>query len=282
MAVGTEQFNRKHKLTIYSGSRVILNDSTLRIAFNIPKGLSSTPNKVEMVIFGLSETTRNSIRQTDNRTVLQAGYPDNIDVIFDGSVTKIEAERGDSTIKTKITAGDGAKGVKYGAVSASVTGGSPLKTLIIQIAESMPGVGIGNLAGLDGKVIGGRGQSVSGKASVILDSLGVMFSFGWSVQDGLLETLAVEKGKAGSVIGDSGRNAYVISPATGMIGIPSVLDNGQVKVKSLLNPRIKPGRVVKVETQRAPGSGFYKSTEVVFKGDTYGGEWSVDITGAPL
>ena len=68
-----------------------------------------------------------------------------------------------------------------------------------------------------------------------------------------------------------------------MIGQPEPGDEGRIKVKALLNPRIKPGRVVKVESDRLPDiNGFYRVNETEFIGDYEGNDWYVSMSGVKL
>lgn len=277
------QFGRVFNLKAFSKTGLrILDTSILTVEFDIKKSLASTPNKGVISIYGLSENTRNNLRSSSSSVILSAGYTENSDVIFTGQITSADVKKQGSDIITKLEAGDGAKGQKYGSVSLTFQPETPIKTVIENFAGAMPGVKVGILKGLDGKAITDAGASYTGQARENLNKLASTYDFSWSIQDGFLETVAGNKNAPGSTIDDAGSSAYVISASTGMIGLPVVKDSGQITVKTLLNPRIKPGRVVKIETAIEKGSGFYKVSEVVLKGNYRGNEWSVSATGAPL
>lgn len=277
------QFLRKYEISIYNAKKTkLLQTSLLRVAFKIKKTLSSDPNKAEIKIYGLSQNTRNNLRQGFNRVILSAGYADNKAVIFDGQTTKTEVTRSGADVITKLVAGDGALGIKGGSMSLSFKPGTSIKAVLEEVTKTMPDVKVGILKGIDNKTVPAGGYSFGGSTYLFLNSLGKSFDFSWSIQDGLLETVGVDPSKPGVTVDDAGKNAYVFNAGSGLIGLPQLQDNGQIKFKALLNPRIKPGRVVKVETQSELGNGFYKVSEVSYSGDLRGASWYVEINGVPL
>lgn len=277
------QFIRKYEISVYNTKKTrLLQSSLLRVAFKIKKTLSSDPNKAEVKIYGLSQTTRNNLRQGFNRVILSAGYADNQGVIFDGQTTKTEVVRSGPDIITTLVAGDGALGIKGGSMSLSFKAGTSIKAVLEQVAKTMPDVKVGILKGIDNKTVPAGGYSFGGMTYLFLNSLGKSFNFSWSIQDGLLETVGIDPSKPGGTVDDAGKNAYVFNAGSGLVGLPQLQDNGQIKFKALLNPRIKPGRVVKVETQSELGNGFYKVSQVSYSGDSRGASWYVEINGVPL
>ena len=275
------QFGRKYQLQIFNNlEQVVFSTEKLRINFEIKKGLASTPNQGKITVYNLSETTREQLRGDSEKVVLFAGYEELYNQIFTGNIKTITSTRKGPEIETVFVSGDGDKGQKFGSASLSAVAGTPLAEAISKIAASMPGVETGQLNGLDGKILGGRGVSFTGSSKILLDALGRAYDFTWSIQDGALETVASGAGAVGAAIGNSA-TAYVLSPETGLIGSPEPGDEGKVKVKSLLNPRIKPGRVIKID-RTLVGRGFYKVDNLTIKGDIEGQDWSIEIEGVPL
>ncbi len=62
-----------------------------------------------------------------------------------------------------------------------------------------------------------------------------------------------------------------------LIESPTKLPEGGIQFKGMLDPSIRVGCVVKVESRRI--TGFYKVASVSFQGDNYGGDYSVTIKG---
>lgn len=275
------QFPRVYELTIFSQDDTqLFRTDSLQIIFDVKTNTSSVPNEAEISIFGLSRETRNNIRQYLFKTELRAGYPDNNDIIFSGQLRNVQIFKSGADIETVLTAGDGFKGLNFGTISESVAGGTSLKQVLERIAQEIPDVSPGILSGLDGKTVSERGIRLAGPIKIVLDNLATAYKFSWSIQGGLLETVALTA--AESFIGDAGENAYVISSDTGMIDIPQAADSGKVSVKTLLNPRIKPNRIVNIQSDSPVGNGFYLVEEANFKGKYRGNDWYVDIKGIPL
>ena len=279
----SQQWIRKYSLIIGDVSAPIFTTETLQITFNIKKGLSSVPNQAKINVFNLSKDTRDRIREDLKPIILIAGYESFSDIIFQGDIRSVGTPQGIPDIGTEIQAGDGDRGCRFGSISYTVEGGRSVKDAITQLANSMPGVQPGILKGLDGKTISSRGVSVTGDSKTLLDSYARQYGFTWSIQDGILETVAAMPEQTGSTVDDAGPNAFVISPKTGMIDQPEVKDEGKVTVKFLLNPRVKPGRVVNIESLRVPDiNGFYRVNEVEFIGDYSGQDWYTSVTGVKL
>ena len=76
----------------------------------------------------------------------------------------------------------------------------------------------------------------------------------------------------------------LITPETGLIGVPTITDNG-VRAKALLNPEIRPGRRVQIESEtlemNAEG-GIYRVSSATYAGDNHQGDFVVDIGGESI
>lgn len=287
------QFKRKYNLKVFDVDGLeIFSTSELQITFEIQKGLASIANKGKIVVYNLSNETRQRIREPFNFVTLEAGYENLIGTIFTGDIKTIasgfsgetrtvEAIREGTEVKTLIDAGDGVRALQFGSAALTLEGGLPLSEVIKVVAATMPALKVGQLSGLEGKTLAGRGLSLSGSSRMLLDALGRSYNFSWSIQDGILETVAVQEDAEGNIIADSGPQAYLLSPTTGMLGAPELMDSGKIKVKALLNPRIKPGRAISVQGT-ITGSGFYKVLDVTYNGDYRGNDWFVNIEGIPL
>jgi len=286
-----KQFDRVYDLRIYDqrGSE-IFKTNRLRVEFEIKKGIASVANHGKFTLYNLSQETRRKIREPFNLLTFVAGYVDFTGQIFTGDIKSIASAfgSGETGIKTSVTvrketevvtmieAGDGMRSIQYGAASVSIAEGTSLKDTVLEVAKTMPALKIGTLNGLSGKKLL-RSASFTGSTRLVLDVLGQSYGFTWSIQDGFLETIAITGSDQATSIGGQTR-AYVIYPTN---SVPELLDSGGIKVKSLLNPRIKPGRIVRVASEYVGGSGFYKIIDLTYSGDTDGDSWFIDIEGVP-
>jgi hypothetical protein len=273
----TDQFNRLYRLNIsYLDGFPILDTELLRVNFEIFKGLSSTPNQSKVTIYNLNERTKKRLNAQEKLILsLVAGYPSNTDVLFLGNIRTISPPIIDNVdIKTEIFVADGDVGIRFGTIAQNFAPFTSLEQVIKAIVDNMEGVNAGTLNGLSGKKLSGRGESLTGDIKVLLDRLARAYKFSWSVQDGVLETMSISPEQSDTVIGSS-ETAYKINAGLGMIGKPIVKDNKQIKIKCLINPRLKPGRPIFVDSDNV--NGFYKVLSMKIVGDTRGQEWFMEM-----
>lgn len=58
-----------------------------------------------------------------------------------------------------------------------------------------------------------------------------------------------------------------------------VVIHNNIRVKALLNPNIKPNSLIRIESDETTLNGYYRVRSVIFKGDSRGQDWSMDIYG---
>lgn len=250
----------------------------LDIRFAVSKSLDREPNTAEIGIFNLSQSSRQSVEETEDQQVeLLAGYEieDGASVIFSGDLRKASSTRDGPDIITQIEAGDGERSYRRSRINRSFGADTSLRSVVEGVGESM-GLGTGNLSELAGDAdFEGLGRTfsegvvVSGSSreelSGLLDSAGIE----WSVQDGNLQLLSRGAALAATAIR--------LSPQTGLIGSPSIDSEGLMRARALLIPDVAPGRKVEIVSDFV--SGFYRVTKATYTGDTASTEWYVDVEG---
>jgi len=140
-------------------------------------------------------------------------------------------------------------------------------------------VGIGNTAQaiLQGKFpeVGStfvNGLVVHGNAGDELRRLLSSAQMEYSIQNGQIQVLPL--GKALNA------TAIKLTPATGLVGSPELGAGGKVKVRSLMNAQIYPGRKIQIQSDAIDA--FFRVDRAVYLGDTHGNDWYVDCEGSPL
>lgn len=251
---------------------------TLRVGFNIEKTLKRTPNKAEITITNLKEDNRVKIQEKDIGVILEAGYVGQTHQIFKGNLefgqNRLIGREWISTIQTK----DGGQAFRRSRVSKSFK--RPAKVGdVFEFMAGQLGVDKGNIREKLSSLRGGlsewsSGIVLSGKSEKQFDKLARSMGFTWSVQDGALLLLGPKE--------TIGTNAAVLSSTTGMIGAPEPGEKGFVKVQALIQPDLIPGRAVEIRSRNDRLNGFYRIDKAVYVGDTWGGEWTVNIEGKPL
>jgi hypothetical protein len=96
--------------------------------------------------------------------------------------------------------------------------------------------------------------------------------YSWSIQDKEIQILGPLDTVGGKVI--------TLEVGTGLIGSPQVGEKGIVKVRSLLQTDLLPGRGVKILSRLIDG--FFRIEKSTFEGDTWGQAWYVDLECKPI
>lgn len=247
----------------------------LDVAFSVERTLQRRPGRCEVKVWNLSADHRRQLEALPRGEVyvrLSAGYEDGTSVLFDGRLHRAVSERQGPDIVTTVRSRDG-QAAHQARTSRSFAAGTPIGTVVEGLVDDM-GVGLGNLPELlptltlDGVGVFDGGATTSGSASDELDDILSGAGYEWSVQDGAIQAL-----RRGSALG---RTAVRLAPETGLVGSPSVADDGKLSVQALLIPDLVPGRLVRVEA--ADRQGTYRIEKAVYKGESAGAEWGCELT----
>lgn len=249
----------------------------LRVAFRVRKDVGSNPNTAEISITNLSESTRSNMQTKGVPVVLSAGYGTGLAVIFAGDVRVVDHVREGPSWVTKIQAGDAEKAHRK-IVSSSFANGTLVKDAIMSMVSSL-GVDAGNASqkvnALTAQFV--NGYSVHGRVSAELETLLRSQGLEYSIQDGRLQILAPDETTLDQAVD--------LSASTGMVGSPEHGTSekeggaGVVKVRSLLQPRFKPG--AKINVTSAGVNGLLRIQKLEHRGDTHGGDWYSDLEAIP-
>ncbi|MDD1789112.1 phage protein [Burkholderia gladioli] len=289
----TEQFGRKFSLIIGQDTGDALDFSDLRVKFDIKRGDRETPNSALVQIYNLSDSTSKRVEKEFTRIVIQAGYPGNFSIVFDGEIKQIWRGR-DSPTDTflNVLAADGDSGYCFAKVIQTLSAGWTYQDLVNTALRAMAPYGItpGYMAPLQNNPMP-RGRPIFDLARDVLRKVARANQMVWSIQDGRI-IMVPETSYAPYDIPE-------INSATGMVGWPVQMING-ITFKTLLNPSLKIGGLVylnnasiqqyqyslNVTQQGTQGralfenkidsDGYYYLMSVNHKGDTRGNEWHSD------
>lgn len=257
----------------------------LRISFKVERSLESKSNKAQAQIFNLNEDTRGRIatRTKLPQFIIEAGYRDTYAQVFEGQAVEITTTRNAPGVVTTVKAQDGFKASKERFVK-SYTPGVKVGDVIGDIAASLGVNAKKSIARAKaGDFTGGvkqlfSGLSVSGNSQTELDKLAKTYGFDWSIQDGELQVLLPTE--------TTTEESVVLGPDTGLVGSPErVLDEKKpgkifVRGRSLLQPKIKPGRRLEIESNEISGS--YRVLSVTHTGQSDGGDFFSDFEAAEI
>lgn len=280
------QWLRSCRLVVGAGSTGI-DLSGLRIKFATHKGDVETPNNADITVYNLAPETVSRIRGEFKRVVLAAGYESNAGIIFDGQIRQVRTGREGADTWTAITVADGDRAYNFATVATTLAAGATPADQVAACGTAMASKGsaVGYIPDLGGQALP-RGKVMFGMARSYMRDVARTSDTSWSIQDGLLQMIPAK----GYLPGE----AVVLTAATGLIGTPEQTNDG-IKVRCLLNPRLKIGgrikldnaSILRVKTDLKLGAwdkspkldrdGTYRVLKVEFVGDTRGNDWYADL-----
>lgn len=280
-------FLRLAEVIVGTGSKAV-SIKDLRITFEIQKSLIAYPNKAVIRIYNLNETTRNQIKNEFTKILVNAGYQGDVSLIFSGDIKNVYHHIDGVDTITEIYAGDADSAWINSTVNFSSASSQSLIDTVIAIVNTMEGVTLGNLIGLDQGKISDKTVTFSGASRDALDQLASTYNFDWSIQNNIFETTV----KGGALTPQS--TATVISSTTGMVGSPTVTELG-ADVTVLLNPKLLPNRWIlikasgsdvtlgdpyfRVANKPTVAQGYYTINELLHVFDNRGGDALTKIKG---
>ena len=254
----------------------------LRFSFNVTKTSEANPNTGKITLFNLAAQNRSLLEEPNSQIVVKAGYSgfgvnpietasilggDLAEIIYVGDIrlNGIKNERRGPDIATTLECSTGLVALNEAKINKSYTKGTTAIQVITDLASSM-GLNIAQLQTSGADVfLGGLSLSGSSKDALttILKKLGVQ----WSIQDDELHIVDKQLPTAEPVV--------LLTENTGLIGVPTKMANGGYIFKSLLNPKIRPGRTLSVISKTA--TGLFRPRKVDFVGDLDGGPWETTV-----
>jgi hypothetical protein len=258
-------------------------DETLRVAFKIERdSKASTPNKAEVQIYNLSDDSKKRLQRKGAPVLLEAGYVDTIGQIFVGkivAVSHVTTTAGD--IITKVIATDGGQELATARVNESLAPGTTIQQVAAVIIQAL-GLKAGNALTELGKgdlrkglIDFANGKTLHGYAATELKKLLHSAGLEFSVQDGALQVTRP---------GEAVTEAVLLDSSSGLIGSPEYGETGGekdkhivLKAKSLLEPRLVPGRPVVISSETTGNLGTFRIEKVTHTGDNMGQAWYSDI-----
>lgn len=286
-------FQRAYKLTVGSieiDASAGVGLSALHMAFAIERDDKRAPNNAEVAVWNLTPSNQAALAKLANVPVrLEAGYVDEVGVIFQGDLRSARSRREGPDVVTRVSGGDGESRIRTARINRTFAAGTPIGTVLRDLGSAL-GVGEGNLR----QFLGARLQNGSQRLSRSLTLRGSVFDelecvtrscgLSWSVQDSALQLRT-----RGQPVGD--RRGPLLRPDSGLIGEVEVetvakdepgFPAGSERVcgRCLLRPDLIPGVPFRVESDAYTGNLVCLAT--VHQGDSHSTDsWCIDWTGKP-
>jgi len=272
----TELFNRTYEVVV--GTSLVTGH---RVVFDVEKSLQPEPNICELTVWNLSESQRASLeelepKKDDPRGIpvkIEAGYGGDNAQIFLGELRAVTSVKNGPDWETKLDGGDGEKATKGKRLNVAYGAKTPVDTVLRAMVRAL-GIGDGNV----GKAVARlkqagaaklfpNGKVITGPVARRLTDFARSADLEWSIQDGAIQILDRGKTLAGL--------AVRLTPKTGLIGSPTVDQNGVLTAQCLMIPDIRVGGLIVVESRRV--SGNYRVERAHWRGDSHGGDWYITL-----
>jgi hypothetical protein len=257
-------FNRYIAVTV--GTKKI---TGLRMTFKVVKSIKPEPNTAEITIYNLSADTRTALQTAKVPVQIEAGYVGQAEVLFRGELRKpVSVGRGADWVTT-FTSGDGDVAYRSARLDKSFAPGTPMVEAFKEGAKRL-GVGLGDslakiaqARGREGTVDFPNGETFSGQLVRELDRIAKTAGVEWSIQDGVLQVTPLGQ--------PTDEQSILLSAATGLVGSPEAGEKGAIKATSLLQPGIRPGRLLQLDAVNLRGA--FRVESVEHTGDNFAQPW---------
>jgi hypothetical protein len=265
-------FNRTASIVIGKEGEEAPEISGLRIKFNIEKTSESTSNTAKIQVFNMNPTNRGRLEEKDLIVILRAGYAgineEPIEeLIFKGNVSKTQTIKQGADYVSTIECGDGEKALLEKHLDKSFESGTKLTAIIDELKNTL-GLAVADIKDITTEQFV-NGGSISGTVKNILDKLTERMGLTWNIQD---EELHIQ---SPTTVNET--EAVLVSAQTGLISEPIKREKG-IEVLSFLNPKFRPNRTMKIESDRMDSEeSFFRIRKVNFTGDTHDGDWLAKI-----
>jgi hypothetical protein len=265
-------FDRRCAVTIGpEGGTGVRLDERFRISFRVVKTLTTETNVSDVEIYGLGESIRQQIMEPELVMQIEAGYAGGTEILSLADVTRTEVKRQPPDIITRIECQDGAKELRDRKVALSFAPGTSVQRVLDKLAQELA---LGERA--TGVQVEGeypQGLTLSTTIRDALDRVTRKANVTWSIQDRELQVLDRVEASQGEGV--------LLTPTTGLINSPEPIDNPEdsterrrgfgYRVRSLLNPKIRPGEQLILESSDVQGQ--FRIDTVEHSGDTRGNDW---------
>ena len=254
--------------------------SDLNVAFEVVRTIEFSNNECTLTIYNAKTDTINNILKKGNNVRIEAGYEDEgTGVIFIGNITSSNSVISGNETITNIKAESVQKSnenISYNTVSLSYEPGTALSQVVKEVAAILNFVPFGADITTDQLA---NGFSFAGPVKAAIYQIRKIlknYGFGLFVDEDLLIVHKIGKQ-------DSRFKFAYLAPDTGLINAFRKDDEfrsgdkyqykNRIEYKCLLNPNIVPNGLVTIDGKAVKGT--FVNEKVTFKGDNFGGEFTV-------
>ena len=235
----TLQWKRNCKLTIQidANEPKALDLSQFKIVFNVGQATNEQPKAAEIYIYNLSASTMNLLAGVDSQkintqVILECGYGSELSVVFKGRVFQYRRGRDNPTDTWLCVLAISGDAVQNDAlVNQSIPAGTSKNEVsnILVSETNKYGLVTGEIANISEQQYP-RGRVFFGSLHDSIQQFGKENNIDFDYSDDVINSI--------NKLGFSVEPVQVLTPKTGMVGMPQLTSEG-LTVKCLLNPKLK-------------------------------------------
>jgi len=259
--------------------------TNLQVNFDIAKKADNTdsPNSATIEVYNLSDELIKKLDTEFLACSFSCGYEDTgLTNLIIGQVVEFSTRRSGTDKITQILIGEGYVELNHQILSSVVPAGKTVKDVVEEIRKQMPNVARGAYTGLNLNNEVMYGYPLTGSPKQMLRELSDAYRLEWRVDR---NTLYVTD-KSGLADKNYKGTAFVLNEDSGLVDIPyktsaegrkSKGDKTKrkgVQFKALLNGKIIPGSVIRLESELL--TGWYKVVSARYYGDYRGNDWYIE------
>lgn len=300
---------RVYSLVVGNKDRAVEFNNALNISFRCVKSSNNKDRKNEasIEIYNLAPETQKLLEEPYVQVELKVGYVDDDSLVplFRGQVKNVSSSsipitltnRKGATLVTKLDLEELFEPMNNTAISRTIPSGKTVKDAILEIARGVPEISRHEIRGtrvdttlLDGAVLAGTPR-------YLLDKISREYLIEYTIDQGVLYvsdlggTYTEDKTKVpliGQMSGLIERPEFVNEEARRFQRAARAAEDGtapakeknpksnSLRLKVLLNPRLKAGGLFKLDFERL--SGYYKIDSIEHVGEWRGQDWYSTIT----
>lgn len=233
------------------GIKIVSNGSlnTFKATLNCQKNILAIPNNATIMIWNLKKETRQALKKTGLYIKAYAGYEGGShELLFSGSLEATKTRRVGPDIVTTLVCMTGTSNLVRSIFSKTYEQGVPIKKIVTEMAESIPGIVIDptkiNVSG----TIGYGGFSYAGSTKFGLQKLADQYGFSWSINNGTFVAMDDMKSRRTQILLNKASGLKEVSPR--MFGINQIQEG--VDISCIYIQGIDAGHTIRVVSEVSP------------------------------
>lgn len=275
-------YGRRYRVFISLGDGQSLDVSSLRCKFEIVKSYFNCDNRCILSIYNLNVEDEAKIIKNAQKIYIEAGYSGSTyGKIYEGHIFQVfrGKEKGTDYILS-IVAFDSPSYSLYNVTNTTLIAQASLRDAVNTITKN---INQGQITDKISEIKYPRGKILFGGSNVLLEQIKKSESLAYYIDDGQVNLINVDDAYPGEII--------ELSPESGLIDAPSQIQEG-ITCTCLLNPHLKLNGLFHIDNSKVQGmqmelgqyqvpldsEGIYRIIKMVYRGDTRGDNWQIDIT----